>query len=86
MATNGTWLCPTPLHRARLLDLEAKLSLPRTIMYGSLAVVFVISIPWIGWLPFFNNQVRLCALSIFAPRKAATWSSKFKKNGPMFCS
>ena len=25
MATNGTWLCPTSLHRARLLDLEAKL-------------------------------------------------------------
>ena len=52
MASNGTWLCPTPLHRARLLDLEAKLARPRAIMYGSLAIVFLIAIPWVGWLPF----------------------------------
>jgi len=52
MSTRGTWLCPTPLHRARLLDMEAKLARPRAIMYGSLAIVFVIAIPWVGWLPF----------------------------------
>ena len=67
MATNGTWLCPTPLHRARLLDLEAKLSLPRTIMYGSLAVVFVISIPWIGWLPFFPLVGSILGYSALRP-------------------
>jgi diguanylate cyclase (GGDEF)-like protein len=52
MAAQGTWLCPTPLHRARLLDLEAKLARPRAIMYCSLAIAFVIGIPWVGWLPF----------------------------------
>jgi hypothetical protein len=67
MATNGTWLCPTPLHRARLLDLEAKLSLPRTIMYGSLAVVFVSSTPWIGWVPFLPLVGSILGYSALRP-------------------
>jgi diguanylate cyclase (GGDEF)-like protein len=67
MATNGTWLCPTSLHRARLLDLEAKLALPRTIMYGSLAVVLVISIPWIGWVPFIPLVGSILGYSALRP-------------------
>jgi len=38
MADAGTWLCPTPLHRERLLDMERRLARPRAIMYGSLAL------------------------------------------------
>jgi diguanylate cyclase (GGDEF)-like protein len=49
MEAGGTWLCPTAFDRERLLDMEAKLRRPRTIMYGSLAIVFVISAPWLGW-------------------------------------
>ena len=48
MGDAGTWLCPTQLHRERLLEMERKLARPRAVMYGSLAVAFLIGIPWIG--------------------------------------
>jgi hypothetical protein len=47
----GTWRCPTPLHRARLLEMEATLASPRALLYGSLAVAFLVAIPWIGVWP-----------------------------------
>ena len=46
---HGTWLCPTPFDRTRLLDMEARLLKARTIMYGSVAVGTVICGPWLGW-------------------------------------
>ena len=46
---NGTWLCPTPFDRTRLLDMEARLLRARSIMYGSVAVGTVLSGPWLGW-------------------------------------
>jgi diguanylate cyclase (GGDEF)-like protein len=46
---NGTWLCPTPFDRTRLLDMEARLLRARTIMYGSVAVGTILSAPWLGW-------------------------------------
>ena len=46
---NGTWLCPTPFDRTRLLDMEARLVHARAIMYGSVAVGTVLSGPWLGW-------------------------------------
>jgi diguanylate cyclase (GGDEF)-like protein len=70
MSERGTWLCPTPLHRMRLLDMEAKLALPRAIMYGSLAVVFVIAIPWFGWLPFLPLVGSVLGYSLLRPRIA----------------
>jgi diguanylate cyclase (GGDEF)-like protein len=72
MSERGTWLCPTPLHRMRLLDMEAKLALPRTIMYGSLAVVFVISIPWLGWLPFLPLVGSVLGYTLLRPRIASS--------------
>jgi hypothetical protein len=48
MEEQGTWLCPTPLHRARLLEMEATLARPRALLYGSLAIAFLVAIPWIG--------------------------------------
>jgi diguanylate cyclase (GGDEF)-like protein len=45
----GTWLCPTAFDRARLLEMEAKLSRPRAIMYGSLAIMFAVATHWLGW-------------------------------------
>ena len=67
MAAQGTWLCPTPLHRSRLLDLEAKLARPRAIMYGSLAVAFIIAIPWVGWLPFIPLAGAVLGYSALRP-------------------
>ena len=72
MSERGTWLCPTPLHRMRLLDMEAKLGLPRAIMYGSLAVVFVISIPWFGWVPFLPLLGSMIGYSLLRPRIATS--------------
>ena len=46
---NGTWLCPTPFDRTRLLDMEARLLHARTIMYGSVATGALLSGPWLGW-------------------------------------
>jgi diguanylate cyclase (GGDEF)-like protein len=72
MEDNGTWLCPSALHRARLLDMEAKLALPRTIMYGSLALVFVVSIPWFGWVPFVPLLGSILGYSLLRPRIATS--------------
>ncbi len=51
MDERTTWLCPTPLHRARLLEMEGKLGRPRALMYGSLALAFLAAIPWVGVWP-----------------------------------
>ena len=48
MDERTTWLCPTPLHRERLLEMEGKLARPRAVMYGSLALAFLAAIPWFG--------------------------------------
>jgi diguanylate cyclase (GGDEF)-like protein len=56
----------------RLLDMEAKLALPRAIMYGSLAVVFVISIPWFGWVPFLPLLGSMIGYSLLRPRIATS--------------
>jgi diguanylate cyclase (GGDEF)-like protein len=72
MSDRGTWLCPTPLHRMRLLDMEAKLALPRAIMYGALAVVFVIAIPWYGWVPFVPLVASVVCYSVLRPRIATS--------------
>jgi diguanylate cyclase (GGDEF)-like protein len=67
MAIQGTWLCPTPLHRARLLDMEANLMRPRAIMYGSLAIAFLVAIPWVGWLPFLPLLGAILGYSVLRP-------------------
>ena len=51
MDERTTWLCPTPLHRERLLEMEAKLGRPRALMYGSLALAYLVAVPWVGWGP-----------------------------------
>jgi diguanylate cyclase (GGDEF)-like protein len=56
----------------RLLDMEAKLARPRAIMYGSLAIVFVIAIPWYGWLPFLPLAASVVVYSLLRPRIATS--------------
>ena len=64
MEEQTTWLCPTQLHRERLLEMEGKLGPPRAIMYGSLAVAFLASIPWIGVAPI---GLLLVAVLLYKP-------------------
>jgi diguanylate cyclase (GGDEF)-like protein len=68
MADSGTWLCPTQLHRDRLLDMERRLARPRAIMYGCLAVAFVIGAPWIGWWTLIPLALSLVGYRILQPR------------------
>jgi diguanylate cyclase (GGDEF)-like protein len=72
MSERGTWLCPTALHRMRLLDMEAKLARPRAVMYGALALVFVVSIPWLGWVPFLPLVGSVVGYSLLRPRIATS--------------
>ena len=68
MAAPGTWLCPTPLHRERLLDMESKLARPRAVMYGSLAVAFFIAIPWIGAWTLIPLAASVLGYALLRPR------------------
>jgi diguanylate cyclase (GGDEF)-like protein len=45
----GTWLCPTPFDRERLVDMEARIAPARAMMFGSLGVGMIAGIPWFGW-------------------------------------
>jgi diguanylate cyclase (GGDEF)-like protein len=72
MAEAGTWLCPTQLHRERLLDMESRLARPRAIMYGSLAIAFIISIPWIGSWTLIPLAGAVLCYSLLKPRIATS--------------
>ena len=68
MADAGTWLCPTPLHRERLLDMERRLAKPRAIMYGALGIAFLIGIPWIGAWTLIPLALSVIGYSLLKPR------------------
>jgi diguanylate cyclase (GGDEF)-like protein len=72
MAAAGTWLCPTPLHRERLLEMEGKISRARAIMYGSLAVAFAVGIPWIGAWTLIPLAASVIAYALLRPRIATS--------------
>jgi diguanylate cyclase (GGDEF)-like protein len=69
---NGTWLCPTPFDRTRLLDMEARLLRARTIMYGSVAVGTVLSAPWLGWWTLAPLGVLVLFSLLMQPRIATS--------------
>jgi len=72
MAAGGTWLCPTPLHRERLLEMEDRIKRSRAIMYGSLAVAFVIAIPWIGAWTLIPLAASVAVYAVLRPRIATS--------------
>jgi diguanylate cyclase (GGDEF)-like protein len=72
MAAPGTWLCPTQLHRERLLDMESKLARPRAVMYGSLALAFLIGAPWIGAWTLIPLAVSVLGYALLRPRIATS--------------
>ena len=72
MAAGGTWLCPTQLHRERLLEMETKIARSRAIMYGSLAIAFLIGIPWIGAWTLIPLAVSVVGYALLKPRIATS--------------
>jgi diguanylate cyclase (GGDEF)-like protein len=72
MEQQTTWLCPTQLHRERLLEMEGKLGRPRAIMYGSLGIAFLGSAPWVGFAPIGLLLVAVLMYSPLASRIAGS--------------
>jgi diguanylate cyclase (GGDEF)-like protein len=46
-----SWLCPEPVDRERLLDMDVRIQRARTIGMGFLAVALRVCAPWVGWWP-----------------------------------
>src|ERR1043165_1620459 len=72
MSAGGTWLCPTQLHRERLLEMERRITRARAIMYGSLAIAFVIGIPWIGIWTLIPLGLSIVTYGMLRPRIATS--------------
>jgi diguanylate cyclase (GGDEF)-like protein len=68
----GTWLCPTPFDRTRLLDMESRLTGARSVMYGSIGVALVLCGPSLGWWILVPLAVAVVAYLILQPRIAAS--------------
>ena len=64
---NGTWLCPTPMDRTRLLDMEARLSSARAVMYGALGVALIICAPRLGWWTLIPLAISAAAYQALRP-------------------
>ena len=52
--------------------MERKLARPRAVMYGSLAVAFIIGIPWIGWWTLIPLAGAVLSYAAFKPRIATS--------------
>ena len=52
--------------------MERKLARPRAVMYGSLAVAFLIAIPWIGWWTLIPLAGAILSYAAFKPRIATS--------------
>ncbi len=68
----ATWLCPTAFDRERLLDMEERLQGARAVMFGTLGVGFVISVPWIGWWPVALVVAQVVVYRLLKPVIAAS--------------
>ena len=49
MAAKGNWLCPTPLDRERLIDMNKRVASARRIQGVSLGLVAAVASPFLGW-------------------------------------
>ncbi|HEU4702046.1 MAG TPA: diguanylate cyclase [Conexibacter sp.] len=49
MEFQGTWLCPTPADRERLLDMEPRIAKARALAFGAAGLGLISAIPWYGW-------------------------------------
>ena len=72
MSAGGTWLCPTQLHRERLLEMEGRITRARAVMYGSLAIAFLIGIPWVGIWTLIPLGLSVVTYGLLRPRIATS--------------
>ncbi|MBS1870186.1 MAG: GGDEF domain-containing protein [Actinobacteria bacterium] len=49
MDPQGTWLCPTPADRERLLDMEPRIAKARTLAFSAAGLGLLTAAPWYGW-------------------------------------
>lgn len=49
MDPRGTWLCPTPFDRERLLDMEPRIAKARALAFSAAGVGLLSAAPWYGW-------------------------------------
>src|SRR3712207_3018856 len=68
----GTWLCPTPFDRTRLLDMEARLKRARALMYGAVAAGLIFCGPTLGWWILAPLVVTVLAYLVLQPRVATS--------------
>jgi len=73
----GTWLCPTQFDRTRLLDMEARLSAARTVMYSAVAVALIICGPLLGWWTLAPVAVVVGSYQLLQPRIATADKPEF---------
>lgn len=50
MRRRGSWLCPTELDRARVVDANQRVRTLRIISFATLGAALLIAVPWQGWL------------------------------------
>jgi diguanylate cyclase (GGDEF)-like protein len=49
MEPSGTWLCPTPADRERLLDMEPRIAKVRALAFSAAGLGMLTAAPWYGW-------------------------------------
>jgi diguanylate cyclase (GGDEF)-like protein len=49
MDPRGTWLCPTPFDRERLLDMEPRIAKARAVAFAAAGAGLIAAAPWYGW-------------------------------------
>jgi diguanylate cyclase (GGDEF)-like protein len=63
MSEGSSWLCPTELDRARIVDANGRVRTIRLVGAGAIGVALLISAPWIGWWTLI--LLALCALNFW---------------------
>jgi diguanylate cyclase (GGDEF)-like protein len=67
------WLCPTPEHRARMVEAGARIKKARMIVAGAIGAGVVIGTPWLGWWPialFVPSAVYLVSMDRLLDRSS----------------
>jgi diguanylate cyclase (GGDEF)-like protein len=63
MTEGASWLCPTELDRARIVDANDRVRTIRLVGAGAIGVALLLSAPWIGWWTLI--LLALCALNFW---------------------
>jgi diguanylate cyclase (GGDEF)-like protein len=63
MSEGSSWLCPTELDRARIVDANDRVRTIRLVGAGTIGFALVIAAPWVGWWTLI--LVALCAVNFW---------------------